>query len=612
MAGPALRCGAALACAALAARAYPAPKGEVILRNGGFAEDPERPVHWVTRSTGDLGTFSLAPPEAQGQSGTLKVDVTRAHQQPWMLELRQKLSGGLQKGQTLFIGFEYRLTEGYAFHCYWQKDSPPWPKFLAIRVSEPTGRWETCMVTVPAPETLTADETSLSFHLAESTGTVEFRNATVVAVAADVDPAQIQTTIQPVFGGDFYDQDWRNKVLERLQSVRKADLTVEVTRNGEAVADAAVTVTQTGRPFSFGVEFPMPLVFGVAGLEEPSFLGLKRRLGEDAAALPAFLAKVTEPGLFDTVGFSDGLIWRDYEHWGRKRVPEALAWARQAGKRVHGQGLFIPTFRFAPPKARLMEREDLLNAVQNHIRQVTTDLKGQVTRWDVLHAVLQYGEIYEIVGVEVLLNSFRLARKQDPEALLLVHDAEALLLPSDKRLEEFIEFVSWLRSENIQVDGIVFGASLARPYTAPQTIESRLDRVFASGLRLPIYIASLELEADKDTLQAAMLQDLLTLFYSHPVVCGVGLSSPWEPAATNRRCALYAGNMRAKKAGSMVEDLLTKEWKTTAEGRTDAQGLFRVQGFHGSYRVTVAAGEAKGSGETELTPEGSTLRLALE
>ena len=155
---------------------------------------------------------------------------------------------------------------------------------------------------------------------------------------------------------------------------------------------------------------------------------------------------------------------------------------------------------------------------------------------------------------------------------------------------------------------------------APQTIEKRLDRIAASNLGIPVYIGSLQLEADTEVLQESMLRDLLrrgvrgVLQLQRATVAGVSLANPWEPAALNPRSALYHADMSPRKAGRMIETLFAAPggWATRAEGVTDAQGQFALRAFHGTYRVSADLNGRKLSAEGEVSPTQKTLTLKAD
>ena len=608
---PVAALGVLLALASLPLGAFTVPEGTPLLRNGSFTESPDRPLHWVTRSTGDIGTFAVTPPGKDETSAVLTVKVAQAHAQPWMLELRQKLASPLPKGRNLFLGFEYKISNGYAFHVYWQKDSPPWPKFLALRISEPAGAWTPCMVAVPVSEDLAADETSLSFHLAEVRGTLEIRNLTAVLVAEHVDLATIETNHQPVFGGDYYDNDWRTKVLARIESERKTDLQVAVTLDGAPAAGAEITVEQTGRPFLVGVEVPAALLVDDL-LETEEAAVLKRAVATARTGLPAFREKIGQPGLFQIVAVTDALLWSNYAEWGAEVAPKLVAAVRARGQQFRGQAAYTPAFRDAPPACRRMERPALVQAVDEHIRDLVKAHQGQISQWVVLHGMLGASEIYDVIGADSLTRAFQIAQKQDPAAALLVSDPDALLLANPSRIEELIEFVTWLRTEGCSIAGICLGASLNRPYMAPQAIEARLDALAAGLPGVPVYITSLELEADKEATQEAMLRDLLTLFFSHRVVAGVSFAHPWEPAALNPKCALYKADLSPRKAGKLVESLFTSEWLTRSQGTADANGQYALRAFSGTYRISAKAGEKTVTVNAEVSPAAPRVTIKAD
>jgi hypothetical protein len=145
---------------------------------------------------------------------------------------------------------------------------------------------------------------------------------------------------------------------------------------------------------------------------------------------------------------------------------------------------------------------------------------------------------------------------------------------------------------------------------APQAIETRLDLIAAGLPGVPVFITSLELEADKEATQEAMLKDLVTLFFSHKIVAGVSFSSPWEPAALNPKNALYKADLTPRKAGKLVESLLTSEWLTRGQGTTDAKGQFALRVFRGSYRISAKVGEKTVAVTAEVSP--ATPRVTIK
>jgi len=576
------------------------PKGHTVLQNGALNASKTHAEHWITRDSTTVGTFTLIPPKKGELYGILQVDVKRASEQPWALELRQKVDSVLKKGETLYLTFEYHITPGYAFHVYWQQDSHPWPKYLSLRIAEPTERWGKCMVAVPVHQEMPTRSTSLSFHLGEQAGTVQFRNFVGIAVPASVDPRTLETNAEAVFGGDYYDKDWRERAHARLLKTRKTDLAIIVKKAGQTLSDIPVKVQQQTRDFSFGVDVPAALLADGA-LDGKAFADLRERLGTNIRHLPDFRVKVTNRKLFDTVTFPRAMIWRMHNAWGHLVVPQAIAVARSQGMKVRGHTLYCPAFHFAPPKCRQMDASQLTKYMNDFIREQASTYAGTIDQWDVLHGVLSYDEIYDYVGVDSLINAFRLARSNAPKAELLLSDDDALRSPADNHLQELLELVNWLRVEKSEVAGLALSAALEPPYIAPQAIDKRLDMISQKG-GPPVYISGLEIAGAKPTVQAAMLKDLLLALYSHGAVQGISLGSVWGAALEDPRTALYRENMSPRAAAKVLEELLTKEWWTDVKLTTDKVGSCQVSAFHGTYHITATVDGNKIEKEVQVKP----------
>lgn len=589
------------------------PKGREVIGNGRFDQSPTGPVGWMTRDSGGLGSFKLVPPPKGQTSGTLAIQCVKTSPRPWYLELRQRVGDQLLKGERLFITFEYKISKDYVFHFYWQKETAPWPKMLALRLSEPVGVWHKVQVSVPVDEDLPGGVTSITFHLAEALGTVDLRNIRVIAVSPRVDPATLPSTVEPVFGGDFYDNDWRNAALYRIAENRQSPVRVLVRQGKRLVPEAKVHLRQTSRPFSVGVEAKTPLLVD-GGLDEPQLQSLAARLGEARSQLPAYRRKVFESGLFDALTLETALMWREHDAWGKGQAKAALEKARARGMATHGHALLCPSFDFLPDPAsyRQMTPEALANRLLYHVRVMATEYAGLVDRWEVLFGPLTYDDAYDKTGVDLLPASFRTARRQLPGTPLLLADARGLMEPTSNYISETIELVHWLRLEQAEVDALVLNARLTQPYTAPQAMDERLGLIRRDLPDTPVYIASLELDVAREEAQAHMLRDLLISFFSNPHVAGVSLANIWEAEAPKPNAALYRRDLSPKPSGAMLEELFGTTWRTDKEVITDEKGIVWLRAFHGTYELTVGVDGGKQQATVTVAPGGTEILVDFE
>ncbi|NOY81949.1 MAG: hypothetical protein GXP31_13210 [Kiritimatiellaeota bacterium] len=597
-----------LACAVwLCVLAQAGPVGRELLRNGDFAADAKRPRYWATPGNGVFANFTIEPAE-QGAGHVLAVEVLKSSQQPWAAQLRQSIDQPLKRGQTLYLSFEYKISENYLFHCYWQREAPPWPKYMSVDISSPVGEWRKCTLAVRVPEDLAPRSTSFCLHLAARTGKAWFRNFSMTLFPKTVAPEDLAVTSAPVLGGDEVDEAWRQAANARLEKVRKNTLRVRVLHQGRPVAGAQVALVQKTRDFFFGVEVPGALFDDKALAELPEFAELRKRTEGVRDAIKKYRATVLDPRLFNMISLRDSLFWRLSETGAgplaRKLVPQFA----DQGLLVRGQALYCPAFRFCPPRCRQMGKNELQVALNDFISAQVAAFKGRVLQWDVVYAAATYDEIYGILGPESLVRAFQLAREADPDALLVLRDDVALSSPDEDRLRELLAMTEWLKQSGAPIQAIALDARMGQPYIAPSALESRLNRV-AKGTGLPLAITAFQVNAPTEANQAQRVGDLLTLFFSLPAVNWVSFSGIWDAEMTDRKASLFRGKFVSKPAAKLVRKLLGENWWTTAEGTTDADGLFKFTGFRGTYEVNVKSDAvtgrttvtvSKGDGETTI------------
>ncbi len=603
------RWGGLVSCVWSCVSAYAAPTGRELLRNGDFAADAKRPRYWATPGNGVFANFTIEPAE-QGGGHVLAVEVFKSSQQPWAAQLRQSIDQPLKRGQTLYFSFEYKISENYLFHCYWQREAPPWPKYMSVDISTPVGEWRKCALAVRVPEDLAPRSTSFCLHLAARTGKAWFRNFSMTLFPKTVAPEDLAVTSAPVLGGDEVDDAWRQAATARLEKIRKNTLRVRVLHQGRPVAGAQVSLVQKTRDFFFGVEVPGALFEDKALAELPEFAELRKRTEGLGNATEKYRAMVLDPRLFNMISLRDAMYWRLAETGAgplaRKLVPQFA----DQGLLVRGQALFCPAFRFCPPRCRQMGKNELQVALDDFIRTQVKAFRGRVRQWDVVYAAATYDEVYGILGPESLVRAFQLARAADPDALLVLRDDVALSSPDGDRLQELLAMAEWLKQSGAPIQAIALDARMGQPYIAPSALESRLDRI-ARGTGLPLAITAFQVNAPTEANQAQRVGDLLTLFFSLPAVNWVSFSGIWDAEMTDRKASLFRGKFVIKPAGKTVRKLLGESWWTTVEVTTDPDGRFEFTGFRGTYQVNVKSDAVTGRATVTVSKDKGETTIEL-
>ncbi|MFA6928903.1 MAG: endo-1,4-beta-xylanase [Lentisphaeria bacterium] len=579
------------------------------LKNAGFNDPAGATFNWSMRSAG-LGSFKVIQGETPETPNILQIAVKQTAAKPWSMELLQPLGSDVARGSTLYVKFDYKISKDYCFHFYWQVEAAPWPKLLSLRITEPVDAWQTLRVAVPVHEDYFADKTSFSFHLAEKTGLLELRNLSAKLYPPGVDPERLETNVSPVLGGDFYDNDWRGLVLEKIHRNRQGTLQITVKQNEQPVPDASISLRQKSSSFQIGVEASAALLVPEI-LSRRELADLAKRIKPYKELLPEYKKNTLSNPFFSFISFYDGFLWRDHESWGREIDQKLLEQTAAAGKEIRGHALFAPAFMFAPPKCRSQNRDKLWETLMKHVESLSKRHAGKISAWEVLHGAIEYNEIYNFIGVDSIPEVFRIVRKTIPATRLLISDLNSLGEISDIPLTDLIELLDWLKTEEIAVDGLVLGVNLKRLDVAPQSMEKRLDRL-AAKVGVPIHIRNLAINDENPEVQADMIRDYLLLFFSRREIASISLGELWEAALLNPNMAFLDKQMQPKKALQAVRKLILEDWVSNLELKSDANGEAEVSPFLGKYDLEVHSGQLSWKQEIQISNPDTALRVLID
>ena len=555
------------ACVMLVAQQPEQKNWTQAIENGDFSA-AENMAGWAMRGE-QLGAFQLVKPQDEGALPILAITVEKTSARAWTMELWQSIKKAVPKGSTMYISFDYKMSPGYSFQFYWQQETEPWPKLLSLRLTEPSENWRTVRVAVPVHTEFAAEKTAFSFHLAEKIGVLQLRKISAMIVPADIDPESLETNVTAVLGGDFHDNEWREKVVARLEKVRKVPVRVVAHRGEEKL------------------------------LKNEDLQKLFARVRPFSSNLAAYKGKVLDDSLFRFVTFTDALVWRENDLWGANTDAELVKMVRDAGLSVRGRALLSPAYRYMPEKCRGQNGDALRKMVLEHVRQMCRRHQGTLEAWEVVHGGQDYNELYKAIGLESLSECFQIAREIEPQAKLFLSDRQALTAISEDPMLDMLELADWLVNTcGVKIDGLVLSANLRRLDVGPQSMETRLDRIASQLTDIPIHISGLAVNTDEEDLQGDMLRDYMLLFYSHPAVASVSLGELWDAAQLSPKMGWYHGDFTEHPSLGIIRKLLDDDWRTNSVLATNEEGVASGNCFIGDYRVTVSS---EGEEERQIT-----------
>lgn len=355
---------------------------------------------------------------------------------------------------------------------------------------------------------------------------------------------------------------------EAIERIRKSDATIRIVDSrGSPIPNASVTVRQTAHDFLFGCN-----IYGFDMLDTPRDNELYRRRFEE---------------LFNyaTLGF----YWRSYEPEPGKPLYEytdkVIAWCADRGIRLKGHPLLWdheaakPVWAGGQPGADVQEKR---------VREIVSRYKGRIEFWEVVN------EPAHLDGVKIDAP-YRWAHEADPAAHLIVNDYDVMANgypPLYELLEKAVR-------DGVPFDGIGIQAHEPRTMRFPlDRAKEYLDRYATFGKALHITEFTPTSAGERITgshirgvwdeaAQADYAVKFYTVCFAHPAVAAITWWDLCDARSWLRGGGLLRRDLSPKPAYTALQLLIHKDWKTTAEGKTDERGMFRFRGFHGRYAVAV-------------------------
>ncbi len=160
-----------------------------------------------------------------------------------------------------------------------------------------------------------------------------------------------------------------------------------------------------------------------------------------------------------------GPIHPQPDKWNFKPMDDLLAFADSNGIKVIGHTLVwhsqTPNWVFEDENKQPLNREQLLQRMQDHINTVMGRYKGKIYGYDVVNEAVLDGEASEeilrnskwrqIIGDDFLLQAFSFAKQADPEAQLYYNDYD---MCNPVKRDRTVKLIKKLQAEGAQIDGV--------------------------------------------------------------------------------------------------------------------------------------------------------------
>jgi endo-1,4-beta-xylanase len=370
-------------------------------------------------------------------------------------------------------------------------------------------------------------------------------------------------------------------VDEAIRKVRMGTLVVE------AEPGVEVRVEQLRHEFWFG-----------AALANQAFSG---RMGaEDMARykqvfLENFNVAVTENALkWQVMERNQGTV--DYSV-----VDAILAWTDQHAIPLRGHNIFWGVPNFVQNWVKALDDATLRETLKARALDIGRRYRGRFVEYDLNNEMLHANFYEDRLGPGITRDMASWVRQEDPDAVLFLNDYNIL---TGRRVDDYVAHIQRFLDQGVPIGGIgVQGHSHGDSFD-PAAVQSALAKL--ARFNLPIVVTEFNfpgqasrhyrnrearLSDEEEHAKARALVDYYRICFAQPAVTGILMWGFWEGANWIPVSSLYRRDWSPTPAAHAYRDLVFKQWWTTWQGRTDAQGRCEVPAFYGRHRITAGGKE---------------------
>ncbi|MEM9752630.1 MAG: endo-1,4-beta-xylanase [Planctomycetota bacterium] len=387
------------------------------------------------------------------------------------------------------------------------------------------------------------------------------------------------------YSGRAPDAAWRTEADQRIEQLRKANLTVALTRpDGTPINNAQVRVLQQEHEFLFGS--------AVVG---------NRLAGNPSSSDAIYRERVLE--LFNTITLENTLKWQALEgefgnNFSEAIALDALEWAQDNGLESRGHVIVWPGNNNLPQSIVDLASDPAAQrqAVLDHVNDLAAKTQGLVRDWDVVNETRTNNDLLQAFG-ESVMDEWFAAADANNDAQLFLNEFGIITgnQGNDANRTLYLQTIQGLQQRGAPIDAVgMQGHFSPNDLTDIEQVWNILDQ-FHDATGLPISITEFDVNTTDRQLQADYLRDFLTAVFAHEAIDSFVQWGFWENAHWRPDAALFDADWTIRPNGQAYLDLVYDEWWSNLDLATDADGDVETRVFRGEHRVEVTV-----DGETRV------------
>ena len=379
---------------------------------------------------------------------------------------------------------------------------------------------------------------------------------------------------------------WVEKTQAAIEAHRKTPIRVLVLdAEGKPAAGAAVHLEQVRQDFPLGFVVP-------------------------EAGWP----KDYRPGgevwrVFNTASLERHTRWADLEDgnggFDAARVMDIARPAEAVGLAVWWGPVISADAGRNPGRLLRLERAPLGLALTGQIDRIVGAHGRRAAAFDLYANTLDHDLIESRFGHAKLRRLFDRAEALAPQASLRLRMTDVL---DRRRSLDAVRLVTAYNESFIAFDALALEQHYIGRIEHP-AVQLGLTRLEALGV--PLVFASLEVAGDEPLETALSLETVLRTLYASPSVAGICLAGVTPGDAAAPEAALLDDAGRPTPAGSVLDSLFTRQWRTDKKVEADDLGNVFERIFPGNYLVTATLADGTQTTSVAHFPKAADAKLLV-
>ncbi|XP_052105820.1 anti-sigma-I factor RsgI6-like [Mytilus californianus] len=292
---------------------------------------------------------------------------------------------------------------------------------------------------------------------------------------------------------------------------------------------------------------------------------------------------------FEWAVTENALKWRLME-WTKNHINyakgvDAVKVLKAHGMKVRGHNMFWGTTGHSPSWLDGMSSTELLQQMHTRVNGMISHTNGLLEHWDVNNENL-HGDYFEqkTGHLNITMEMFNWIHSLEPSVKLFLNDFG--VVNSNLYTTAYKSQGRRFKDSGVPIYGMGVQSHFKTSHLDMDVLKYRLDKIAENGF--PMWITELSILDSNAVDKATALDDVMTLYFSHPAVEGVLLWGFWDGAVFDKTIALATGNnVTPNAAGTKWMELFHQRFRTNESHTFNGSTSIHTRVFLGEHQLVI-------------------------